>query len=166
MGAATALPCSSLSLFIFSPSGIAESPFHKQTADAKTFDFLQELRKVRGNDDGEGRQGTCESKSVHWAPQGIGPMLNFLSLPIPPPFLLTLNSSQHVKVGIVGGSDLVKISEQLGENSEWLFYRERERGGKKKPFGGFHLACFAPLSFSSSASLSQPCSLFPKTSKT
>ena len=29
---------------------------------------------------------------------------------------------QHVKVGIVGGSDLVKISEQLGENSEWWLF--------------------------------------------
>jgi hypothetical protein len=27
-------------------------------------------------------------------------------------------SLQHVKVGIVGGSDLVKIQEQLGDNGE------------------------------------------------
>lgn len=47
------------------------------------------------------------------------PMLNFLSRPIPP-FHLVFNSPQHVKVGIVGGSDLVKISEQLGENSALL----------------------------------------------
>ena len=29
---------------------------------------------------------------------------------------------QHVKVGIVGGSDLVKISEQLGETSEFFLW--------------------------------------------
>ena len=46
--------------------------------------------------------------------------------------LQTANNSQHVKVGIVGGSDLVKISEQLGENSELFIIG---RGTKKEePF--------------------------------
>lgn len=62
--------------------------------------------------------------------------------------LQTANNSQHVKVGIVGGSDLVKISEQLGENSELFIIG---RGTKKEePFFGF----VGPLclSFSSSSS--------------
>jgi len=54
------------------------------------------------------------------------PMLNSLFLSRPFPLSLKTNP-QHVKVGIVGGSDLVKISEQLGENSEWGGWRGRER---------------------------------------
>ena len=58
---------------------------------------------------------TEKKKQVLWAPM-LNSFLSFLFRSPSPCF--HHNQSQHVKVGIVGGSDLVKISEQLGENSE------------------------------------------------
>lgn len=60
-------------------------------------EFLQELRKVGPSQ--------CHASSC--------PLSNHASLTH-----LLLHPLQHVKVGIVGGSDLHKIAEQLGSNCE------------------------------------------------
>ena len=93
-----------------------------QTADAKTLDFLQELRKVRENRE-RGQRWRKRERQRKASPVGsaaektdqCSTLFRFL---FPCSHQTTINHSQHVKVGIVGGSDLVKISEQLGENSE------------------------------------------------
>ena len=46
-----------------------------------------------------------------------------------------LGANDRVKVGIVGGSDLVKISEQLGENSKWAVFHRKGTGKKENSAG-------------------------------
>ena len=131
-----------------------------QEASKKTLEFLQDLRKVRGRrpavsgrgsagpafpgaaprrpppppsragERAGGRRGALKrargGKSAAVAP----PPPNFT-----PPSTLSLPSpSQYVKVGIVGGSDLVKICEQLGPDSE-LTEGEREKWARGRARG-------------------------------
>lgn len=97
--------------------------------------FLQELRKVSSRSVG-GCLGASivdpEAKSEEVGCTIIGQRSSPSSpLPPPPPPPSLLTPAQHVTVGIVGGSDLVKIQEQLGSNSERnsRFLDARRRGG-------------------------------------
>ena len=81
-----------------------------QKADQGTLDFLQELRKVRRErclfSDSKCFVGMSTSLS---SPKGLKCFQTHVRLAL---------LVQYLKVGIVGGSDQVKICEQLGENGK------------------------------------------------
>ena len=152
-----------------------------QEASKKTLEFLQDLRKVRGRRpvvSGRGSAGPAFPGAAPRRPppppsragERAGGRLGALKrarggksaavAPPPPNFTppssLSLPSpSQYVKVGIVGGSDLVKICEQLGPDSE-LTEGERERKGQGGARAGLSALALALASASASASTTTP----------